>query len=157
MTATLPTEAELGRRARPVRRFLVVVVSLAVLAVAIAWSGVADPRLEVRVDGGQQDWATGTGSVEGEIRNEGPLPVDVLAVSLEASGVELVSVTADGSPLVDVDLDARGSAHVVVSYRIRECVPRWSTTELVLDARTTPGVRRPVHLRIDPFMIGPCP
>ena len=75
----------------PVRRFVVLLAALAVLAAGLWWSGALAPRV-VRLGGYASvfDAATTTGHVTVAIRNRGPVAVRVDGLGIRGDGYTLV-------------------------------------------------------------------
>jgi hypothetical protein len=74
---------------RPVRWFVATCVTVALVATAVWWAGLVEPRL---VTGSglatQVDTRTGDGLVHMRLRNDGPLSVRITGVSLPAAGAD---------------------------------------------------------------------
>ena len=69
-TIRAPLERSTHLTGHPVRRFVIVVVTLGLVAVLLWWTGVGSPRLSASGPGGQLNWGTGLGVVDGTLRNE---------------------------------------------------------------------------------------
>lgn len=155
---TPPAAAE--RRPRPVRRFVVVVVVLAVLAGVTWWSGLANPRLSLTTPTGAYDGRSGLGTVTGTLRNDAPTPVEILDVHLESPGLDDVVFASDRDPLAGSTLDGGDAVTVTLTYRSEPC--SWVFTpvqaQLVMTVRTLTGQDRTRRLPVAQLLTKPlCP
>ena len=147
-TTRAPLEHPTRPAGHPVRRFVIVIAALAIGAVLLWWSGVANPRLSVSSPGGQLNWGTGLGVVDGTLRNDALTEVEVTEARLEASGMDSLEITGDGRPLVGSTLGGGHEVTLAVHYRVDGCVPTIDvpTARLVITARTASGLERTVRL-----------
>ncbi len=153
-----PEAAE--RRPRPVRRFVVAVVVLAVLAVVVGWSGLANARLSLTTPVGSYDASSGLGTVTGELRNDAPTPVEIVDAHLESPGLPEVVFTSDRDPLAGTTLDGGDAINVSLTYRSDPC--GWVFTpvqaQFVVTVRTVAGQERTLRLPVSQLLTKPlCP
>lgn len=119
---------------QPVRRFVVVLLGLAVLFGTLWWSGLAAPRLSLGADSsGMYDSVTGRATSELILRNRSALAVEVRDVTLGEERAKVASVQVKGH-----DLAAGG-----------QTIAGRSEATLVLGLTCNPGVD---HRRQPPSM-----
>jgi hypothetical protein len=124
-----------------VRRFVVVVVVLTVLAGVVWWSGLANPRLSLATPMGSYNGSSGIGTVTGTLRNDAPTPVEIIDAHLESPGLDDVVFASDRDPLAGSTLDGGDVIAVTLTYRSDPC--GWVFTpvqaQLVVTVRTVTG------------------
>jgi hypothetical protein len=84
---------------RPVARFVIAQVVVAVLLGALWWTGLAAPRLSLRESDGSYNTVSGRTTATVQLRNLSPLAVEVRRASLGDGRLTLDSVTVDGREL----------------------------------------------------------
>jgi len=147
---------------RPVARFGLALVILALLCGALWWSALAAPRLSIgNGSHGSYDPATGRATATVELRNTSPATVEIRAVSLGDGRLTIDSVSVGGRDLAGAGrrLAGGGTATMVISFTCRPegddraPAPRWSPlTRLHVTVRTPIGLdRTPTAGRIPLF------
>jgi hypothetical protein len=126
---------------RPVRTFVLVLSAVALLLIAVWWTGLAWPRLGW--DGGsfgQFDTRSNRGTSTVTVRNAGPLVVELVGAGVRAVGPRAFSATDDSFDRVR--LAAGESREVTVSYRAERCAH--DPVIVWFSVRTPSGVVRTV-------------
>lgn len=141
-----PTLAPPPRPTRhPVRRFLLVVATLALLAVVLWWTGAAAPRLS-SPGGGSATSIDGDGTAEIEIFNDAMTGVDVVGVSFEGSVAEVLDFRVTARAGQGTRLPGRETATLTIDYHLDGCLPHRGDGPLVIEVRTVLGIERTVRL-----------
>lgn len=122
--------APTGRTVRPVRRFVVAQLVLAVLFGALWWSGLVAPRLRLGgTSGGYYNTITGQASVDLVLQNNSPGAVEVRHVVPHDRRVKVVSVHVN-------DVDVAGTALTIAGGGE-------ATLKIEFMCRPTPGDESP--------------
>jgi hypothetical protein len=144
VTTWVDTPPAAERQHRPVRRFVVMGVVLAVLAGLTWWSGLANPRLSLTTLAGSYDGTTGIGTVTASLRNDAPAPIEIVDAHLESPGLDDVVLASDRDPLAGSTLDGGDAITVSLTYRSDPC--GWVFTpvqaQLVVTVHTVTGQDR---------------
>jgi hypothetical protein len=152
--AARPTPAlELGH---PVRSFVVALVGIALLLLVVQWSGFANPRLSpTHHSGTHRAGPTETFSLQ--IRNDAPLPVEIVAIEWPTTNVasQEVGITPSAGGADDAPLTAEllpfepftleGGETAWLGIRV---APECSATigDPTIDVRTRSGLRHDVEI-----------
>lgn len=106
---------------RPVARFVIAQLVLAVLFGAVWWSGLAAPRLSLGETDGWYEVVTGRTTATVELRNISPAAVEVRGASLGDGRMTLDSVSLDGRDVTRTSRHLAGgdSATMVITYTCR--------------------------------------
>lgn len=129
---------------KPVQRFVAALTAVVGMLLLIWWAGLLAPRLSADVSSGRFDSTTRSGSVEIDLRNEGPLPVRIQQVEFN-SGIEVRRATIRDTSLDHrPEISGNSTATLSVDYGADHCVTdaRAGVLELRLQVRTTAGVVR---------------
>jgi hypothetical protein len=115
----VPLSALAGRPIRPVRRFVIAQVVLAVLFGALWWSGLAAPRLSLgNTSSGSYDHLSGRVTTDLVLHNNAPLAVKVRRVTAGDRRVTVSSVRIDGVDIASTGqrVAGRGQANLVIEF-----------------------------------------
>ena len=142
-----PGVEDLARGARPISRFAVCVLLVAVLLVGLWWSGLFAARLSVRGEAGEWDLAERTGRVELTVSNQAPTAVRLLAVT-GADGVNVVAAALDGEPVgAAPEVDGPARARLLVELELVDCASV-EGLDVTLRVRTAGGVTRQLRVPV---------
>lgn len=137
---------------RPVRRFVVAQVVLAVLFAALWWSGLVAPRLGSRLRStGPYDRASGQVTAKLDLHNTSPVAVEVRSVTLGDGRLKVDSVQVNGRDIATGGhrLAGGGVATMVIEFACRPAEdddrlggPRPVWIGLEITVRTPIGLER---------------
>jgi hypothetical protein len=149
----------------PVRRFLIVLGSIALLAGLLWASALAAPRLSVSVEPKQLHDGINPprrGALTFGLHNEGPFAIELRAVQSDNAAVEVANVRVDGRPLSERHRIGGGATAVLTARFAVDCTKSplasdgyVSDGQVLVTVATAVGVRRTEQL--DQHYILPMP
>jgi len=103
---------------RPVRRFVLVVGVISAVCIGVWWMAVFAPRLSVVATNTTPDDGGRDATLTFVLRNEGPLPFDLVGESADYPGIELAAVRVGGHDLDTGALRVEGTVRVEAEVRV---------------------------------------
>lgn len=150
----VPLSVKTGRPVRPVRRFVVAQLVLALIFGALWWSGLVAPRMSLgNSSSGSYNFGTGRTTVDLTLRNESPWAVEVRHVNPAKGRGTVGSVRINGDDLAGHGQTVAGGgeatmlielacAPFVVDDRIPRQSPPSYSVRLEVTVRTAIGLER---------------
>jgi len=103
---------------RPVRRFVLVVGVISAVCILVWWVAVFAPRLSVVAARTTPDGGGRGATLAFVLRNEGPIPFDLVGVSADYPGIELAAVQVGGRDLDTGGFRVEGTVRVEAEVRV---------------------------------------